>query len=283
MPPHRHHLLALLLFTAPIALAPMVASAQGTAEENMALKNYEKAKQAYGAGDFELAAELLQKAYAEDPDLIYQYNRIRALQAMGSFDEALKTIDLFRGPMSRDKAQRFTDLDELEAQIKAERIEFEKTRANDPKEPDVKEPDVKDPDIKAPITPLVDEDEAESRASRRKTGFVLFGAGALAAAGTSPFWSGLLLKRDACFGADATNEEDAPCFNSSERDRFKSKKTNHRIIGGVGLGVGAALGITGLIMVLKNGKPAEEPEASSVTFMPTISQDRAGASMMIRF
>ncbi len=289
-------LTALLLTTASLTLLPADAVAQ---EENMALKNYEKAKQAYGAGEFELAAELLQKAYAEDPDLIYQYNRIRALQAMGNYDEALKTIELFRGPMQRDKDQRFTDLDELEAQIKAEKIEFEKTQQPDVKEPETKDPETKDPDtkdVKDPDEPDVKEPEPptptvldpvkleEERQKKRSTGWILLGTGALAVAGTSPFWSASRLRNtEACFGA--SNVDQPECFNESQAQQdFNAAVLKHRIIGGAGLGVGAILGVTGIIMIIKN-RPTDQGDASSsnVTFSPSISRQGAGAQMFIRF
>ena len=81
------------------------------------LDYYEKAKQAFDAEDFQAAADLLEMAYAEDPELIYQYNRIRAFQAMGQHEEAAKVLKIYKNPMSRDP-ENFSDLPQIEAQIK---------------------------------------------------------------------------------------------------------------------------------------------------------------------
>ncbi len=273
---------------------PDLAFAQGSTE-NMALKNYEKAKVAYTQGDFALAAELLEKAYAEDPDLIYQYNRIRALQAMKSYDEALKTIDLYRGPMSRDPDQRFSDLEELEAQIKAEKQAFDKDNTDktdktdntdtkdqgdqnttDPKDTD-KTDNADNPDkIIAP--PATDPDPGKGK---RTAGWVLTGVGLATIAGTSPFWTGLAIQNDPCYGyLDADPSSGNPCLTDIERrENFDNKVQTHKIVSAVGLGVGSVATITGLVLVLTNGKP--KTESSRIELIPTISKDTSGA--MVRF
>ena len=267
------------------------ASAQAPPE---AIKNYEKAKQAYSNGDFELAVDYLQRAYAEDPDLIYQYNRIRALQAMKSYDEALEVIDLFRGPMSRDPDQRFSDLDELEAQIREEQAQFKAAQQNQNTTApgDTKTGNDGDKTTgntggdKTVVTPPPDVVEDEDPNKKKRTiGWVLAGAGAASILGSAPFWSGLLLKNDPCYdkNSQACNDSRVGMESlSARRDRFDAKRRTHQIVGAAGLGVGAALMIPGVILILKNPKPDRAKE-TSLRIQPVLGPDQAGAVFTIRF
>ena len=102
------------LFT---ALLLCLLPATAMADTANALKFYEQAKQAYGAGNYRDAADLLERAYAEDPDLIYQYNRIRALEANRDYEQALKVLNIYKGPMMRDKDKRFEDVEQIEQEV----------------------------------------------------------------------------------------------------------------------------------------------------------------------
>lgn len=288
----------LLTSSSSILLTSSEAIAQAPPE---AIKNYEKAKQAYGNGDFELAVEYLQKAYAEDPDLIYQYNRIRALQAMKSYDEALGVIDLFRGPMSRDPAQRFTDLEELEAQIRAEQAQFKADQQNQnttTTPPDTKSAGndgnkgkedggtttgARDTDTVTP--PPVVEDPNKTK---RIIGWTLTGAGAATLLGTAPFWSGLLIKQDECFDRNSTACTQSRKQGQSMSQRlqeFEDKQANHKLISAVGLGVGTALIIPGILLIIKSPKTESTTQdaSSSLTLHPVLGTDQAGAVMTFQF
>ena len=269
------------LLTAPTANE---AFAQAPPE---AIKNYEKAKQAYGNGDFELAVDYLQKAYAEDPDLIYQYNRIRALQAMKSYDEALEVIDLFRGPMSRDPDQRFTDLEELEAQIREEQAQFKAAQQDqDRTDPgNTTTTDGKDPDKIVTPPPVVEETDPYKK--RRFLGWTLAGAGAATFLGTSPFWSNILLKQDPCYVPGSSDCKLSVKDGQTLRERqleFDEKRKRHLLISGVGLGVGTALLIPGIILIIKSPKTDGAAEASStLRLQPVFGQDQAGALVTFQF
>ena len=100
-----------------VGLALTLAVLPGTAfagpEE--AKEYYEQAKQAYQEGELARAAELLERAYAEDPNLVYQYNRILALQGMGKHAEALRVLDIYENPMKEDG--RFNDISQIRTEL----------------------------------------------------------------------------------------------------------------------------------------------------------------------
>ena len=111
-----------------LAVPPSVAFA-GPDE---AARYYEQASEAYEQEEYARAADLLERAYAEDPNLIYQYNRILALQADGKFAEALEVLDIYGNPMKEDG--RFDDIAEIRAsleQAKAKAEEKAKAQAED--------------------------------------------------------------------------------------------------------------------------------------------------------
>ena len=76
---------------------------------------YEQAAQAYAEGNFERAAELLHRAFAHEPNLIYKYNEILALLGSGDYQSALDILDTYREPLAADG--RFDDVDELEEEL----------------------------------------------------------------------------------------------------------------------------------------------------------------------
>lgn len=104
------------LLTVALAIITVCFSATPAfAGEEEAKEYYSQAKDAYQAGEFAEAADLLERAYAEDPNLIYQYNRVLALQAMEEYEEALRVLDIYGNPMREDG--RFDDIAEIRAQL----------------------------------------------------------------------------------------------------------------------------------------------------------------------
>lgn len=257
------------LLAASFFLAPIAIPGAAWADTATALEHYEKAKQAYGAGDFQGAADLLEMAYAEDPDLIYQYNRIRALQAMGQHEEAAKVLKIYKSPMSRDPENRFSDLPKIEAQINEA---LEKKAKEKPVEKPTQEPDGKSnktPEEK-PVTP------PESN-TRKIAGWGMVGGGALLIAGGAPFYSGILYsnKNNSCRSNGVLDTTIEGCT----REELTTLKKNHTLLGFTMLGAGSALAITGLIVALT----APKSSASSTLIVPDIGPDRAGATLMFRF
>lgn len=89
-----------------------------TAGEQQARELHKQAKSAYDQGDFERAAELLEKAYDEDPNVVYQYNRIRALEGAEQFDRALDILAEYRDEM---RAEGYSDLGKLKQTLEEKR------------------------------------------------------------------------------------------------------------------------------------------------------------------
>src|SRR5690606_25349880 len=86
---------------------------------------YQQASEAYQAEDYTCADELLARAYAKDPDLIYQYNRVLANQAKGDIDAALGILDTFQAQMLADPDARFTDIPEIRIKLEQAKAEAE--------------------------------------------------------------------------------------------------------------------------------------------------------------
>ncbi len=98
--------------------APGVSHAQTKKERALAL--YEAATQAYGEAKYREAADLLAKAFVYDNNLIYQYNRILALQANGDYAEALKELEFYEDIMKEDNEQRFTDVPQIKVKLQGQ-------------------------------------------------------------------------------------------------------------------------------------------------------------------
>ena len=71
----------------------VIGPATAFAGEDLAKELYKKSKQRYQNDQFEQAATLLEEAYAEDPKLVYQFNRILALQGAEKYEQALEVLE----------------------------------------------------------------------------------------------------------------------------------------------------------------------------------------------
>jgi len=101
-----------------VTLTLVFSASFATAGEQQAREFHKQAKSAYDQGDFERAADLLQKAYDEDPNVVYQYNRIRALEGAGQFDRALDILAEYRDEM---RAEGYSDLGKLKKTLEEKR------------------------------------------------------------------------------------------------------------------------------------------------------------------
>lgn len=245
----RSAFLALLFF----ASAMPTASAQ--TPQDQAIELYERADQARRRGEYKKAANLLEAAYVKDPNLIYQYNRIRAYQALGEPKEALRILDLFREKMGNDPEGRFTDLTELRLELTDALAQIESTpqAARPSPEPQVGAVvEARDPVSPPPPS------SSDGFSGLEWTGIAIAGVGAAALLGTSPFWSGVLLDDDA------------------DQDTISDQQT----ISIVGLAAGGALLTGGLILFFLGGDADEE---ASARITPVLAPDGGGASVTLRF
>ncbi len=128
---------------APAAPAPAPASTN----KSRAAELFKSSAEAYMRGDFSHAIELLDEAYALDPQPVLLYNKARAHEGLGHLDEAIELYEryLTEEPSSADRGaieQRLVTLrkqrDEKAAlakertQVEKEREAVEKERANPP-------------------------------------------------------------------------------------------------------------------------------------------------------
>ncbi len=71
------------------------AAAQTAEERELASALFRESAEAYQAGNFELSATLLRRAYELDPVPVLQYNLARALEGMGDTEGAIETYERY--------------------------------------------------------------------------------------------------------------------------------------------------------------------------------------------
>ena len=134
---------------APAASAPSTAAPPAAANTNKAraAELFKASSDAYMRGDFSHAIELLDEAYALDPQPVLIYNKARAHEGLGHVDEAIELYEryLTEEPTSSDRGaieQRLVTLKKQRdekanlakerTQVEKEREAVEKERANPP-------------------------------------------------------------------------------------------------------------------------------------------------------
>lgn len=273
-----------VMLTCALAVPPSLAFA-GPEEAN---EYYEKSAQAYEAGEFARAAELLERAYEEDQDLIYQYNRILALQAEGEHEEALEVLDEYEEPLREDG--RFDDIgeigDELEqAQARIEAGESEEEQQIDqPRE----------------ISDEQEETAGSSTSTGQIAGWSLTGAGGVFLGLGALFGSTLFIPevadRQACM-ADHDNTYTSVCYENSglesEQERqqqFRDDRATwqtHQTMTWISLGIGTAAVLGGGALLLfnsSNGGGADQASlAPELQIAPYATADGAGGQLHISF
>lgn len=247
------------------ALGICLASPSAFAGEKEAKEYYSQAKDAYQAGDFSKAADLLERAYAEDPNLIYQYNRILALQGMEKYNEALRVMDIYENPMKKDG--RFDDVAEIRAQIEAalaKKSESDDTTADDPA-PDEQDSDEQQEEKQALEEPGATEPPPPNTASRdRIIGWSFVGAGIVAAAAGSPF------------------------YTRNPDDLSADKVSSYRTISIITLSSAVVLSGVGAYFLYRGYSSDTVPSqsagrANDVLLTPYVAGDGGGGALILRF
>jgi tetratricopeptide (TPR) repeat protein len=282
-----------VFITGCLVIAPSMAFA-GPEE---AAQFYEQASQAYGAEEYAKAADLLERAYAEDPNLIYQYNRVLALQAMGKFDRALKALDIYGNPMKEDG--RFDDIKDIRAQLveakadakaAAEKADQAKVTANgtDSENTSGDNKDSQDTDNDITMTEPAD-------SGPNILGWSLVGVGTAGLGAAGLFGSGVLIsdvvdRRD-CMSQEGTalsacySGDDLAAQNQSDRDTLST----HQTLTWVSLGVGvAALVGGGVVFLMDQPQPTEtvtplSADNADVRVTPYVGADGAGGVLTVSF
>jgi hypothetical protein len=254
---------------------------------------YEQASQAYQAGEYARADELLARAFAEEPDLIYQYNRVLANQAMGDFDAALKILDAYQEKMAADPEGRFSDIAQLRARLEKAKAEAaasaSSTGTTDPETNVGKTEQRTEAEVAPPTGGPVE--PAESKPDI--LGWSLVGVG-VAGLGAAALFGSTVLISDVGDRFDCEREGAGGCyagFDDPDAQFAADKDTweTHQTLTWVSLGVGAAALIGGgalLYLDARNG--GETPATASaddakVALTPYIDADGAGGVFHISF
>jgi hypothetical protein len=273
-----------LVLTLLLVAPPGVAFAG--AEE--AREFFKEAKQAYGSGEYEKAASLLKKAYAEEANLTYQYNRVRALEGAGKYTKALEVLETYEKPML--EAKGFEDVPKLKASLekKVEKDPDDTEAADSLRDDSEEEGDAEqtadDAGTAVAETDTGDEATTTSRSSsNRKTmqalGWGLTGVGIGALTVGSLYGSMMLLP-----SGIRTKVQNNEGLSPDQRSRFNT----HRTMSAVFLSVGAAAAIGGGVVLLTQGGQSDSGTQTAAhiedpTVAPFVSRDGGGAVLNFRF
>lgn len=284
---------------------PSTMAFAGDPEE--AAKYYQKASKAYEEGEYAEAADLLERAFAYDPDLIYKYNEVLALQAMGKYDKALKILDVYEGPMLKDPQDRFTDIKQIHAQIEqakakaAANADDEGNPADDKSHDQLADEGVgadangdttgdTNGDVNAAVTPPPAEDGPNI------LGWSLVGVGAAGLGAAGLFGSRILISdvvdRGDCMAAH--DNHISPCYDDfdnpdAQYEQDRDTYSTHRTLTWVSLGVGVVALVGGGVVLYMDQNAESQPDMgdapadTEVTLTPYVDGDGAGGVLHVSF
>jgi len=249
---------------------------------------YQQASEAYQAEDYTRADELLARAYAKDPDLIYQYNRVLANQAKGDFKAALAILDTFQAQMLADPDARFTDIPEI-------RVNLEQAEAKAVARREAAERAQQVPST-VPAPPVVEPTLDEGVSSSQILGWSLVGVGAVSLGASALFGSKVLISDiDDRFECERSNR--TGCYSefgdtSAQDKQFQDDVDTwdtHNTLTWVTLGVGAAALIGGGVVLYLDAQEHEDSTVSAAAsgakleWTPYVSADGAGGTFNFSF
>ncbi len=283
-------------FVAAALATSMVIPSFAWATPERAAEYYQQASAAYQRGDLQEAADLLERAYAEDPDLVYQYNRVLALEGLKKFDESLRVLNIYADPMRQDSRQRFTDVDVIKTRLQEnvalkkkadEEAELQRQKDEQNK---VKEPKkIEDPVVVAPAssTPWL-------AIGLIAGGGVALGAGAL-------FGSGLLVGNELDDTQCVKDNLDLGLLGDDvfqncpyeDQSTFLAKKNSYdddvaaietqQTLAIVFLSAGAVMAVGGIVVWALDDGGSESTPPLSAQITPWIGGGGAGATLDVSF
>lgn len=233
--------------------------------EQQAVEYYQEARQAYADGHFERAAELLDRAYEHDSNLIYRYNQILAYQGLGDYDRALELLDEYEEAMRAD--DDFDDIGEIRSEVQAARVEVDE------------HDDSADPHEIAMPGPEVDE-------SSRTLGWTITGTGVAVLSAGVVVGSGVLIGDEIERlenSKTATGHHQIYGDSSYERDDDLDTLRTHQIVAAALVSGGVVLAATGSLVLWRSGDSEAPAANSSLRLEPVVDTERAGAALTGRF
>ena len=243
------------------------------ADESAAAEFYSQATAAYQQGDYQKAADLLDLAFGAHPDLVYKYNRILALQALGAFDTALAELNTMYGPMKADSQNRFDDIEQIKTQIEAAIRARDTDKApTDPPDPPPEQP-APSSDAAGPNIPAI----------------ALMGGGGLLLTTGLLFATAIFLPEDVkeCLGLGTSVDcedliEDHGTAADSQ-DHAREVQTTHQIAAVSLISAGAIAAGIGVVLFVLDKDDDESTGVSSMRFTPYVTHEGGGAAVQFRF
>jgi tetratricopeptide (TPR) repeat protein len=212
-----------------------VISSVTSADKKRAAELFKKGADAYRQGDFQHAIELLDEAYALDPQPVLVYNRARAAEGLGNLDEAIAGYEKFlsQEPNAPDRGAIEQRLVTLRKQ-RDDRAALEKERATRNEAPPAP----------VPVAPAPASESSEStpppspppRHSRSVAPYVVAGVGVVGIGAGAVFGVLALSKKDSAV-SEPIQQKSMDLKDSA--DSLATVSTVSFIAGGVLLAVGA--------------------------------------------
>ena len=251
-----------------VAGIPVVGVADESPDaDQQALDYYAQAGEAYEEGQFERAAELLERAYDHDERLVYRYNQILALEAAGDYDAALALVEDYQDKL--DDHEDFEDIAEIRGELE---------EAVEPDEPEEQD-DVEEVDEQI-------EPADEPREAPNLVGWSLVGGAGASLAGGLVVGSGVLIGDTVDRLESAGDQGEDAVYGDTDysRDDDLSTLRTHRWLT-AGLLVGAAaLGGAGAAVLWSDRQGGDDAAArGGVQLHPTVDIDSVGAMFTFDF
>ena len=265
-----------------LAVLLVLPSTLAIAGPEKAREYFKEAKQAYTNGEFEKAAELLKKAYAEEANLTYQYNRIRALEGAGKYGKALEVLKTYEQPML--DAKGFEDVPQLKKSLQDKvgdtgAKKTDETTDEKEREPEEKKKDDEKLADKEPEEPT-DPNRSSGSSGMKALGWGLAGVGVASLVTSALYGSLVFLPSE----IRKKHRNDEPLSNE-ELDKVKTQQTLTVVF--LAVGAGTLIG-GGIVLLGANAKGSERPTSASaspkpVRVAPYVTGDGGGAILNLRF
>jgi tetratricopeptide (TPR) repeat protein len=270
--------LASLLVAAATAVAPPAAAQRSSRREpaRQATARFEEGKQAYDAGEFDRAIELWRKGYELKDDPVFLYNIAQAYRQKGDYPRAIFYYKAYlrEDPRARHRDEVEARVSELEKLVEAQERATEPPPAKDPVPPP-REPAPER--ALEPDPPPADEPPPTPGRGLKIGGAVTGGLGVVALGAGVVF-----LLRSSSIESDLQASIDAMEPWTPELADKESDGRTASTLGWLGLGAGAALLTTGVVLYL-TGAQKDSRARRDFVLVPQLGPEGLGAAATISF
>lgn len=270
-----------------LSIALMFAAGTAVAGPDKAREIFKEAKTAYSNGEYERAAELLEKAYSEEANLTYQYNRVRALQGAEQYEKALEVLNTYEKPML--DANGFEDVPDLK------RVLEQKVGETSDSDPETEEQTSEEEAVAGPAESMTEptesagpdpESDSEPAGTERQSdtaspnylGWGLVGVGTASVGVGTLYASTVLLPSDTKQRID----NDEPLTNDDD-SIIQRQRTLSIVFWSVGAGALIGGGALLLTQGNKDGETDTTARRDDLRVTPWFSGEAGGARLHLRF